>query len=243
MKIFVSDTYENMSKKAAEEIIQMTESLEHPVICAASGDSPAGLYKEIVGRVKRKDLDVSNWLFVGLDEWAGMNGNDEGSCRYHLNHQLFQPLQVHDDKISFFDGRADDLQLECERIETFIRERGGIDVAILGLGTNGHVGMNEPGISRHKYSHVADLAETTKKAGQKYFKTQQMLTQGVTLGMASLIEARHIILVVSGKHKAEIVSKIIEDEISEQLPGTLLRNHPSYKIFLDEGAAEKMFQS
>ena len=243
MKIFISDTYEKLSKKAADEIIQITRSLERPVICTASGDSPAGLYNEMAERVKRKELDISNWLFVGLDEWAGMNANDEGSCRYHLNRYLFQPLQITDDRICFFDGRAGDLQMECERIETFIREHDGIDVAILGLGTNGHVGMNEPGISRHIYSHVSDLSETTQKVGQKYFKTQQTLTRGVTLGIATLMEARHILLVVSGKPKAEIASKIIEDEISEQLPGTLLRNHPSFKIFLDEGAAQKMFQS
>lgn len=243
MKIFISDTYEGMSKKAAEELIQKTQSLERPLICPASGDSPSGLYKEIIERVERKELDISSWTFVGLDEWAGMNGNDEGSCRYHLNRQLFHPLQVPDDRICFFDGRADDLQMECKRIESFIGDHGGMDVGILGLGMNGHVGMNEPGISRNIHSHVAYLAETTQKVGQKYFKEEQKLSKGITLGIASLMEAHHLFLLVSGSHKAEIASKIIEDEISEQLPGTLLRNHPSFKIFLDQGAAEKMIQS
>lgn len=243
MKIFISGTYESMSKKVADELIQKTQSFEKPLICTASGDSQIGLYKEIVERVERKELDISNWIFVGLDEWVGMNGNDEGSCRYHLNRQLFHPLRVSDDRICFFDGRADDLQMECERIETFIDDHGGMHVAILGLGINGHVGMNEPGISRNIRSHIADLTEMTQKVGQKYFKTEQKLDRGLTLGIASLMEAHHIFLIVSGSHKAEIASKIIEDEISAQLPGTLLRNHPSFEIFLDEGAAEKMIQS
>jgi galactosamine-6-phosphate isomerase len=242
MKIFVSDTYQNMSKKAADEFIQKVQALENPLICPASGDSPAGLYNELVKRVKSQELDISNWLFVGLDEWAGMNAKDEGSCRYHLDHQLFDPLQITDERICFFDGRANDLRMECERIESFIDLHGGIEVAILGLGVNGHVGMNEPGTRRMMRSHVADIAQATQKMGQKYFKKQQVLTQGITLGIATLMEARHVLLLVSGKHKAEITHKIIEDQISEDLPASLLRNHPSFKIFLDQPAAEKIIQ-
>ncbi len=243
MKIFVYDTYEAMSKQAADDVIQTMQPYKHPLICVASGDSPIGLYREIVERVNKKQLDISNWLFVGLDEWVGMNGNDEGSCRYHLNRQLFQPLQTTMDKICFFDGRENDLEEECQRIENFIHEHGGIDVAILGLGMNGHIGMNEPGTPLNKRSHVTDLDSTTKQVGQKYFKKNQKLTQGITLGLTTLMEARHIILLVSGKHKAEITQKIIEEEISEKLPATLLRHHPALKIYLDAEAAGKMIRS
>jgi len=243
MKIFVADTYGTMSKQAADDLIQIMQSSKQPLICVASGDSPVGLYKEIVERAGRKELDVTGWLFVGLDEWVGMNGNDEGSCRYHLNHQLFHPLQIDDNKICFFDGRANDLKAECQRIETFIDQHGGIDAAILGLGMNGHVGMNEPGTSLHIRSHVAHLDSTTQQVGQKYFKKQQELTQGITLGIASLMEARHIILIVNGNKKSGITREIIEEDISEKLPATLLRNHRSFKIYLDKEAANKMIQS
>jgi len=242
MKIFVADTYEDMSKQAAEDVIRMMQSYNKPLICVASGNSPAGLYKEIVERVSKKQLDISNWLFVGLDEWVGLNGKDEGSCHYHLNQQLFLPLQAANDKICFFDGRANDLEAECQEIENFIHEHNGIDVAILGLGMNGHIGMNEPGTLPQLRSHITDLDSTTQQVGQKYFKKQQKLTQGITLGLATLMEARHIILIVSGKHKAEITRKIIEDGISEQLPATLLRNHPALKIYLDKESASKMIQ-
>jgi len=240
MKIFVADTYKMMSKQAADDVIEIMQNREQPLICTASGDSPAGLYKEIVERADKNQLNVSDWFFVSLDEWVGINGNDEGSCRYHLNQQLFHPLKTEEDKICFFDGRANDLKKECDKTENFIHEHGGIDVAILGLGMNGHIGMNEPGTSIGTYSHVIDLDATTQKVGQKYFKKEQKLTQGITLGLATLMEARHIFLLISGKHKAEITQKIIEDEISEKLPATLLRRHPLLKIYLDAEAAAQI---
>ena len=243
MKLFVSDTYPLMSKQAADDVIEIMQSRKPPLICTASGDSPAGLYKELVERAHKNQLNVSDWSFIGLDEWVGMNGNDEGSCRYHLNQQLFHPLQTAEEKICFFDGRANDLKTECQKTEDFIGEQGGIDVAILGLGMNGHIGMNEPGTSARTHSHVIDLDDTTQKVGQKYFKKEQKLKQGITLGIATVMEARSIFLLVSGKHKAEIAQRIIEDEISEKLPGTLLRRHPNLRIYLDSGAASKMIGS
>jgi glucosamine-6-phosphate isomerase len=243
MEIFIADTYNELSKQAANDVIQLMQSRKHPLICIASGDTPAGLYKEIVDKVNKNDLNISDWSFIGLDEWVGMNGDDEGSCRFNLNEQLFQPLKIAANKISFFDGRANDPDKECEGVEHFILQHGGIDVAILGLGMNGHIGMNEPGTSSALRSHVTDLDPITQKVGQKYFKQQQQLKEGITLGMATLMESRHIILLVSGAHKAEIVKKMIEGQITDELPGSLLRNHPALKIYLDEEAAGKISQS
>ncbi|MEJ7678675.1 MAG: glucosamine-6-phosphate deaminase [Segetibacter sp.] len=237
MKITVADTIDAMSKTVADDLIQLMQPVGHPIICTASGDSPAGLYKELVQKVNTNQLDVSDWYFISLDEWAGMNGNDEGSCRFHLNNQLFYPLQVSGERICFFDGRANDLQLECSKAEDFISSHGGIDVAIVGLGMNGHVGMNEPGTSAALRSHVADIDPITQKTGQKYFKEQRQLTHGVTLGLTTLMEARHIILIVSGRHKAKIAQQVVEGEISEALPASILRNHRSLKVYLDKEAA------
>lgn len=238
MEIIIADTFETMSKQAAETVIQLMGSKEKPLLCPASGDSPAGLYKELVERYKRDKLEISDWHFVSLDEWGGMNGSDEGSCRFHLNNQLFGPLQVEKNKICFFDGRANDLEGECIHAEKFITEHGGIHVAIVGIGTNGHIAMNEPGTPAELRSHAADIAVETQKAGQKYFKEPKNISQGITVGLATLMEARHIILVVSGAHKAAIVKRLISEEISEQLPATLFRNHPSFTIYLDAEAAQ-----
>jgi glucosamine-6-phosphate deaminase len=241
MKVFVDDSYEASSLHAAGDLIERVKSISNPVICTASGDSPAGLYRQIVEKVQKKQLDISNWFFLGLDEWVGMNGSDEGSCRYHLDEQLFRPLEISEERICFFDGRSHDLVAECARVEKFIQEHNGIDATILGLGINGHVGMNEPGTSAHIRSHVADLHDTTKRVGQKYFKNQQTLTQGLTLGIATLLDSKHIMLLISGRHKAAITQRIFEEEISEQLPASLLRNHPSFSIYLEPASAQLMW--
>jgi glucosamine-6-phosphate isomerase len=240
MKIFVGDTYETMSRQAAGDIIAITQPLKNPVLCTASGDTPVGLYNELIKEVTQKKIDISGWYFVSLDEWIGLNGDDEGSCRFHLNNQLFNPLRVAKDHIGFFDGREKDLNKECENMENFIRQHGGITIAILGLGMNGHVGMNEPGTSPALRSHVTDLDSQTQKIGQKYFKKAQQLSKGITLGLATLMEARNIILLVSSRHKAEIVQKVLEGEISEQLPASLLRRHRGLQIYSDKEAAALM---
>ena len=237
MKIIVADTHDAMSKTVADDIIQLMRAAKHPLICTASGDSPAGLYKQLVQKVNTKELNVSDWYFVSLDEWAGMNGKDEGSCRFHLNNELFDPLKVPAERICFFDGRADNLEMECTEVENFIKTHGGVDVAIVGLGMNGHVGMNEPGTSASLRSHVADIDPVTQKTGQKYFKEQRQLTHGVTLGLATIMEATNIILLVNGGHKAQIVQRVLEGDISETLPASLLRNHAGLKVYLDREAA------
>jgi len=232
MQTLIFDTYQELSKRAADDLIHFAAAKREPLICTASGDSPSGLYKEIVQR----QMDVSHWKFVGLDEWVGMNGDDEGSCRYHLNKQFFEPLQIPQAHICFFDGKAKDDQ--CAITESFIAKHGGIDVAIVGLGLNGHVGMNEPGTPAHLRSHLAEIDPQTQQVGQKYFSTPRQITHGLTVGIATLMEARHIMLIVSGAKKASIVKEMLTSAISEQLPASLLRQHEGLVIYLDRAAAQ-----
>ena len=147
MELHISESYEAMSEQAAAMLFEELTSLEKPLLCPASGDSPAEMYRQLTQLIRQKNTNISQWNFVGLDEWLGMNGSDEGSCRFHLNHQLFGPLNVDEKNICFFDGRALDLLAECDRTDRFIKTNGGIDLAVVGLGLNGHVGMNEPGTS------------------------------------------------------------------------------------------------
>lgn len=237
MQLFISDTYETMSAQAAEAVMQKITSQRNGLLSPASGDSPTGLYKELVNGLDNKKIDISGWKFVGLDEWLGMNGDDEGSCRFHLNNQLFNPLHISENNICFFDGKTKDLNAECDKVESFIAKQGGIDVAIVGLGMNGHIGMNEPGTSPSLHSHVAEIDPLTQQVGQKYFKEKTHISKGLTLGIADLMEAKNVILIVSGSKKAEIVRRVLEEEISEQLPASLLRNHENFSVYLDAEAA------
>ncbi|KIC94974.1 glucosamine-6-phosphate deaminase [Flavihumibacter solisilvae] len=237
MKVFVADNYEEMSRMALQDVLQLMQLRTEPLICVASGDSPAGLYSQLVDEVRNKRIDVSHWNFVGLDEWVGLNGSDEGSCRYHLDNQLFNPLHVAEAKLRFFDGRAADMEKEIEEVESFIEKNNDIDVAIVGLGLNGHIGMNEPGTDATSRSHIAKLDPTTIQVAQKYFTGEQELTFGVTLGLETIFDAKHILLLVSGAKKAAIVKLMLEAEISTQIPATLFRTHPGLRIYLDKEAA------
>lgn len=240
MNIRIAPTYEVMSEQAAADLLALLQTINAPLICVASGASPAGLYQQLVKLVHSNNVDASSWKFVGLDEWMGRNEMDEGSCRWHLENQLFKPLGVEKAQVFFFDGKAPDAEKECEAAENFIMENGGIDVAILGIGLNGHVGMNEPGTKATIRSHVASIHPLTQQTGQKYFTTPQNLTNGLTLGLATLMDAKHLFLLASGGHKAEIISRVMADAPSEELPATLLRNHPELTVYLDHDAATLM---
>ncbi|MEO8720525.1 MAG: glucosamine-6-phosphate deaminase [Ginsengibacter sp.] len=243
MKLVISDTYKLMSSKAAEEVIHLIQSFDKPVICPASGDSPSALYELLTKESSSTKSIISQCYFVGLDEWAGMNESTEGSCRFHLNNQLFHPLNIAENQIYFFDGKAKNLNVECNRIEDFIYKSGGIDLAIVGLGMNGHVGMNEPGTSPALRAHVTKITASTQQSGQKYFNEKTVLPMGITLGIANLMEARHVMLIVNGKKKAEIIKRVLEEEISEELPASFLRNHKNFSVYLDKEAASLLTEN
>ncbi|MGN7819210.1 6-phosphogluconolactonase [Chitinophaga sp. 22536] len=237
MEIRIYPTYDDLSVKAAEQLLLLMAGYDKPLLCPASGDTPAGLYKVLSERYQERKENMSAWSFVGLDEWVGLNGSDEGSCRYFIDKTLFRPLQVTSERICFFDGRSANLSKECVDAEQFISERNGIDVAVLGVGMNGHIAMNEPGCSVDGRAQIVALHPVTKLVGQKYFTQHLELEEGITLGMGTLMESRHIILIVSGKHKSRIVRKMLGEPATNELPASLLLRHPSVTVFLDEDAA------
>lgn len=238
MKVIIRSSYNDLSAAAAADLIHCMQSSATPLCCIASGDSPVGLYKELAHRYTQQQLDISNWCFAGLDEWLGMDGTDEGSCRHMLDQFVTKPLHLTDQQTCFFNGRTNDPETECLRVEQFIHQHGGLDVAVLGLGLNGHLGLNEPGTSFSARAHVSEISAVTQNVGQKYFSAPTTLTHGITLGLANLMEAKHVMLIVSGERKAEIVKQVIEGNITEQVPASILQNHPSCSIYLDEAAAK-----
>jgi glucosamine-6-phosphate deaminase len=240
MKVIIHSSYESLSAAAAEEFIKCMQTSSAPLCCIASGDSPVGLYKELSRCYTQQELGISNWHFAGLDEWLGMDGTDEGSCRYMLDEFVTKPLHLSPEQACFFNGRTKDAAAECLRVEQFIHQHGGLDVAVLGLGLNGHLGLNEPGTSFSARAHVSEISDMTQSVGQKYFSTATKLTHGITLGLANLMEAKNVMLIVSGERKAEIVKQVIEGNITEQVPASILKYHTSCSIYLDEAAAKQL---
>lgn len=188
-----------MSRKAADAVTDIIHKKPDALICIPSGDTPTGMYANLAEDHRKGKLNIDQTWFIGLDEWGGLNKSDNGSCGNYLHTYFLDPLQVKNDRYFLFDGRADDLQNECNRAEKFIDEKGGIELAILGLGMNGHLGINEPGVSVTARTHVVKLDELTKKVGQKYFDKETSLSSGITIGLAELMAAKTVFLLVSGK--------------------------------------------
>jgi glucosamine-6-phosphate isomerase len=238
MQKIITKNYSELSQKTAEIITECIKKKPNAVICVASGDTPLGTYKVLVEMAKNNGLDFSECTFVGLDEWVGMNKNDEGSCGYYLYRDLFNPLEITEEKIYCFNGKSTDLQAECSKIDEIILKNGGLDLLLVGIGLNGHIAMNEPKTSFDLYCHISQLAEMTIEIGQKYFKSNTPLDKGITLGLRHLQEAKQVILVANGEKKANILKQVFESEISEKLPATILKKHHNSVVILDEGAAK-----
>ena len=203
-------------------------------LCLTSGSSPEGVFKVLVEKAQNGLVNFDQVCFVGLDEWVGISPQNTGSCWYSVNENLFKPLNIKAQNIFFFDALADNLFAECERIDNQIAKNGGFDLMLLGIGLNGHVGMNEPQTPWHLYSHVIDLHEMTKTVGQKYFESQTTLNQGITLGFQYIKEAKAAILMANGYKKKEVIHLALTGIVSEDFPASIFQTLPNGFVMTDQ---------
>lgn len=237
MQIKTFTDYQSLSRECANLVASYIRRKPASVICLASGSTPIGVFHCLVEDVRSGKLDLSQCLFVSLDEWVGIDKTVEGSCRNMMDKDLFHPLNIPESNICFFDGMAADLPGECKRINQFIESHGGLDIMLVGIGMNGHIAMNEPGTSPHLYAHISDLAEETKVVGQKYFATKTRLSKGLTLGLRHLKESRLPILMANGSKKASIIQKVLKQAPSPDLPASVVQHIPDCIVLLDKEAA------
>ncbi|MBL7697550.1 MAG: glucosamine-6-phosphate deaminase [Chitinophagaceae bacterium] len=240
MKLTIEKDYDGMSLRAARQVIDLVKSNPDALICIAAGDTPKLTCELIANLAKKENVAFNKCYFVSLDEWVGIPPENEGSCQYFLRTWLFKPLKISDDQVHLFNAMSKDLEKECAGMDKIIREKGGIDLIIVGVGRNGHIGFNEPGIRFEEYSHVVDLDETTQSVGQKYFREETKLTQGITLGLQHLMEAKKAILIANGIKKADVMKETIEGEIHTGMPASIMRKHTNAEIIIDEEAASKL---
>jgi glucosamine-6-phosphate isomerase len=234
-KIFPN--YQTLSRATANLIADYISRKPRSLVCIASGHTPIGVFQNLIKDMTSEKLDISQCTFLSLDEWVGIDPNDSGSCLSMLKKDFFDPLHVPASQTEFFDVLTDDLQKECDRINTLIANNDGLDIMLVGVGTNGHIGMNEPGTSFHSYAHLGDLAEETKAVGQKYFAKQTILSKGMTLGLKHLQEAKLPIVMANGETKAAIIGKAFSQTPTEQLPVTIVQQIKQGYVMLDEAAA------
>jgi len=237
MRVNVFPGYESVSEEVAAQVLDLVKKKPTAVICMASGDSPRRTCQLITERALREQIDFSRVTFIGLDEWVGIPPENEGSCHYFFKSLLLYPLNFSASQFRLFNALSEDLSAEWAAMDKMIFEKGGIDLMIVGIGMNGHIGFNEPGISFDKYSHVAQLDEMTTSVGQKYFKSAIALDRGITLGLKHLMEARTVILLANGKKKAEVIKRAVEGDVSNAFPASIIQQHADGIIMIDEEAA------
>src|SRR5690606_17056187 len=205
-------------------------------LCLAAGDTPRLAYRLLSDIVQKEMIDCSGLTFIGLDEWIGIPSDNPGSCSHFLHTHLFGPLGIKHSQVRLFDVTQPDLVRECTSMNEYVRSKG-IDMMVVGVGMNGHIGFNEPGVREDLEAHVADLDDTTRAVGQKYFSTHTTLSKGITLGLRQMLQSRRVILMASGQKKAPIIRSALQGDISTDVPASLIRKHPNGRTILDEDAA------
>ncbi|RLQ94017.1 6-phosphogluconolactonase [Falsibacillus albus] len=229
--------FENEEMTAAVIAKEMKDELQKssPVFCLASGSTPKRSYLQFAKAVENSP-DLKRLKIVSLDEWVGIDRNTKGSCCQMLNEDLFSLAGIADGQIEFFDGLAADLHKECRRIDAFI-ENHPITFSLMGVGMNGHIGLNEPGLPILDQSSVIPLSETTKVVAQKYFDAPTDLTKGMTLSLNQIKKSSKVIVAITGERKADIVKQIFEHP-EAKLPAQELLGYPHIDFYLDRSAAK-----
>ncbi|MFD2569780.1 6-phosphogluconolactonase [Spirosoma soli] len=243
MTLQIFPDHDTLSQHTAEHIAAVINQKPDAMLCLASGDTPIETYHRFVELIKAGRADISRCTFIGLDEWVGFGPEDVGSCSYYVFRDLFIPLNLRPDQVHTFNAKSDDLKAECGRIDAIIDAHGGLDLLLVGMGMNGHIALNEPGTPFINGCHVAELAESTKTVGQKYFAQETTLSQGITLGLRHLTQANEVILLVSGSKKAAMLNEALTGPITEQVPASIVQTHPNARVWVDNAAASLLPQS
>ncbi len=237
MQVKIYDDYEKLSEATADEFIDTIKQKPTALLCFATGNTPIGTYKALAKKIKEQELDVSKCFCIGLDEWLDVPPEVKGSCYYDLHHHVFEPLGIHSSQIHLFNALSTDIADECNKMNELIESKGGVDCMIVGIGKNGHIGFNEPGVSVKLQAHEQVLHIETLASGQNYFSGPVKIEKGITLGLAQVMNAKKLLLLASGMNKAEIIKAAIKGEITEMIPASCVQLHQNVFVMIDKEAA------
>lgn len=241
MRIIKTKDYNDMSRKAADIMASVITLNPTCTLGLATGSTPIGLYKNLIASYESGNLDFSKVHSINLDEYKGLSGDNDQSYRYFMNHNFFDHINIDKARTFVPDGTDPDSEHACARYNEIIRESGGIDLQLLGLGHNGHIGFNEPGSAFEKETHCVDLTERTIEANKRFFeKEEDVPRQAYTMGIKTIMQAKKILLVVSGEDKAEIVKTAFQGPVTPAVPASILQLHNDVTIVADEAALSKM---
>jgi glucosamine-6-phosphate deaminase len=234
MNVQIFDTYSDLSQRAADLVADLIRQLEQPVLGLPTGGTPEGFYAALVQR----QADYERLTTFNLDEYVGLPKEHSQSYYSYMKARLFEHLPLDPWRIHLPNGEAADAEAECRRYEAEICAVGGIDLMILGLGHNGHIGFNEPGTPWESRTRRVGLTETTRLANARFFASlEQVPKEALTMGIGTILEARQIIVLASGESKAEIIRRTLVEEPTLAVPATSLRGHGNVTFLIDRAAA------
>lgn len=241
MKIVKTRDYNDMSRKAANIISAQIITKPDCVLGLATGSTPIGAYKQLVEWYEKGDLDFSEVKTVNLDEYKGLLRTNDQSYYYFMHENLFDKVNINPENTHLPDGTKEDAKAECEAYEALVESLGGTDLQLLGLGHNGHIGFNEPAAEFPKTTHCVDLQESTIEANKRFFASaDEVPRQAYTMGIGTIMQAKQILVVVSGEDKADIVAKAFFGPVTPEVPASILQLHRNVTIVADEAALSKV---
>lgn len=243
MKIYKVKNYDEMSKKAATLLAAQVISNPESVLGLATGSTPVGTYEYLSKWYKEGylDIDFSGVKVVNLDEYKGIDRNNKQSYYYFMRHNLFDNINIKSENTHIPDGLEEDESKACREYEAVIKSLGGIDMQLLGIGANGHIGFNEPGNMFIKDCHCIKLADTTIEANSRFFADKdEVPKKAYTMGIGNIMEAKKILLLASGTAKANAIKQLLSGEVAAGVPASVLQLHHDVTIIADEEALSKV---
>ena len=241
MKIYKAKDYKDMSRKAANIISAQVIMKPNCILGLATGSTPIGTYDQLVEWYNKGDLDFSEVTTVNLDEYKGLPRTNDQSYYYFMHQHLFDRVNIDPERTNVPNGMELDAEKECGRYEELIRSLGGVDLQLLGLGHNGHIGFNEPGEAFEKETHCVDLTESTIEANKRFFASaDDVPKQAYTMGIKTIMQAKKILIVVNGENKADIVERAFFGPVTPEVPASILQLHNDVTLVGDEAALAKI---
>ena len=237
MRIYKAKDYADMSRKAANIVSAQVIMKPNCVLGLATGSTPIGLYKQLVEWFRKGDLDFSEVMTVNLDEYKGLSRENEQSYYYFMHKRLFEHVNIRLENTHIPDGMEKDARKECAHYEDVIKSLGGVDLQLLGLGHNGHIGFNEPADVFEEVTHCVELTQNTIDVNKRFFSSEEAVPKkAYTMGIGTIMRAKQIVLIVSGEDKADILKKVIEGPVTPKVPASILKFHPYVTIVADKAA-------
>lgn len=238
MNVLVFDTEEQIGIAAGNYMCGQVLQKPDSVLGLATGSTPLKPYGQMIDLYKKGVVDFSKVTTFNLDEYVNLDVNDKNSYHSFMHENLFDHINIPEESINFLNGNASDPEKECEEYENKIKKAGGIDIQLLGIGSNGHIAFNEPSDCFQRWSHVVNLKESTVKDNSRFFKSiEEVPTQAVTMGIGSIMQAKKILIIAIGENKAKAIKQLINGNVTPQCPASVLQFHTDVTLMLDRGAA------